>query len=180
MESSPENCGIKSLVESLLFVSGEPLSLSQMGRILGVSGPVLEPVLASLAEEYQARGFRLQRQGDQVQMVTAPEAAPYVERLLVMEGRGQLSRAALETLAIIAYRQPMTRAGIEAVRGVNSDRALDSLEARGLVAEVGRLPTVGRPVLFGTTLQFLEHFGLESLEQLPPLAEEKGIQEDIP
>jgi segregation and condensation protein B len=104
-----------------------------------------------------------------VQLVTAPDAGPYVERFLGLESRQRLSGAALESLAIIAYKQPMTRAGVEQVRGVNSDGAIGSLIARGLVEEVGRAPGPGRPALLGTTLRFLEHFGLSKPEDLPPL-----------
>jgi segregation and condensation protein B len=104
-------------------------------------------------------------------MVTAPEAAALVERFLGLAGAQALSRAALETLAIIAYRQPVTRAAIEAIRGVNSDYAVSVLLQRGLIEEVGRLETVGRPALLGTTFEFLQQLGLERLEDLPPLPE---------
>jgi hypothetical protein len=104
-----------------------------------------------------------------VQLVTDPDFGPYVERFLGLESRQRLSGAALESLAIIAYKQPMTRAGVEQVRGVNSDGAIGSLIARGLVEEVGRAPGPGRPALLGTTLRFLEHFGLGKPSDLPPL-----------
>lgn len=126
----------------------------------------------ALAVQLADRGIRLQRHGDQVQLVTAPEAAAAVERFLGLEGAVRLSSAALETLAVIAYRQPVTRAQIEQVRGVSADRAIATLLAHGLIEEVGRLETVGRPALFGTTVEFLEHFGLQSLADLPPLPEE--------
>lgn len=131
----------------------------------------------ALAVQLADRGIRLQRHGDQVQLVTAPEAAPAVERFLGLEGAVRLSSAALETLAVIAYRQPVTRAQIEQVRGVSADRAIATLLAHGLIEEVGRLETVGRPALFGTTVEFLEHFGLQSLADLPPLPEEPELDD---
>jgi len=102
-------------------------------------------------------------------LVSAPEAAPYVERFLGLSLSGKLSAAALETLAIIAYKQPITRPQIEAIRGVNSDGALRTLMSKGLIEEVGRLDSVGHPILFGTTFEFLQYFGLSSLSELPPL-----------
>lgn len=104
-------------------------------------------------------------------MVTAPEAADYVRRFLGLELTGKLSPAALETLAVVAYRQPATRADIEAVRGVNSDSVLRTLINRGMIEEQGRLDKAGRPIVYGTTFEFLQHFGLAALEQLPPLGE---------
>jgi segregation and condensation protein B len=112
---------------------------------------------------------RLQRSGARVQLVSAPEVASYIERFLGLELHGRLSPAALESLAIVAYQQPVTRAGVEAVRGVNSDSVLRTLVSKGLIEEVGRMDTVGRPILYGTTFDFLQFFGFESLEDLPPL-----------
>lgn len=160
---------LSRLVESLLFVSDGPLELERMQQILEVERGDLDAAVAALTESYKNRGISLQRKGEALQLATAPEAAPYVDRLLGIQQSVRLSSAALETLAIVAYRQPITRAAIETVRGVNCDRALSTLQARGLVCEVGRLETIGRPMLFGTTFEFLEYFGLESLEQLPPL-----------
>src|SRR5437588_7803205 len=117
--------------------------------------------------EGQGRGIRVQRLGEQVQLVTAPENARYVAALLGLPMTARLTTAATETLAVISYRQPITRAQIEAVRGVNSDRSLASLIQHGLVAEIGRAQTVGRPALFATTPEFLQQFGLTSLQQLP-------------
>ena len=121
--------------------------------------------------------MRLQRSGNRVQLVTAPELAPSVERFLGLEARARLSRAALETLAIIAYRQPITRPKIESIRGVGSDSVLRTLLSVGLIEEVGRAPTVGRPILYSTTFEFLQHFGLRSLEELPALDESLGGEE---
>jgi segregation and condensation protein B len=113
--------------------------------------------------------LRLQRADSVVQLVSAPESGPYVERFLGLEAKQRLSSAALESLAIVAYKQPVTRAMVEQIRGVNSDGAIASLIARGLIEETGRAPGPGRPALFSTTMKFLEHFGLKDPAQLPPL-----------
>ena len=161
---------LPAMIESLLFVADEPIEIGTLARSLGVTRQRVEKTLEALAADVDGRGLLVQRQGDRVQLVTAPDAAPYIEQFLEVD-YGRLSRAALETLAIIAYRQPITRAGIEAVRGVNSDQAVATLLARGLIEEVGRAPGPGRPVLFGTTMRFLEYFGLRRPEDLPPLPE---------
>lgn len=148
-----------------------PVELARLQRALDLDRPALEDALARLAESYQTRGVRLQRKGDSVTLVSAPEAAEHVERFLGLGDGARLSGPALETLAIVAYRQPVTRMQIEAIRGVGADYAIRMLQARSLIQEVGRLDTVGRPVLFGTTFEFLQYFGLESLGQLPALPE---------
>jgi segregation and condensation protein B len=155
--------------ESLLFVSGRPLEYTELRKLLDVDNTRLASILETLAEQLEShgRGIRLQRMGSQVQLVTAPENARYIAALLGLPMTAKLTTAAMETLAVIAYRQPMTRAQIEAVRGVNSDRALTSLIQHGLVAEVGRAQTVGRPALFATTPDFLQQFGLTNLNELP-------------
>ena len=160
------------MLESLLFVAEEPVELAVLGRSLHLSEREVEEALASLAEDCRQRGIRIQRSGNLVQMATAPEASRYVENFLNMDHHQRLSTAGLETLAIIAYKQPITRAGIEAVRGVNSDGAVATLLARDLIEEVGRAHSPGRPVLFGTTVRFLEYFGLERPEDMPPLPED--------
>ena len=162
---------LASLVESLLFVAAEPVAVSRLASALDVSEAEVEQALEQLSQAYRERGLRLQRKGQQVQLTTAPESAPYVERFLGLNGRvsSRLSPAALETLAIIAYRQPITRIQIEAVRGVSCDGVLRTLLNWGLIEEVGRLEQVGRPILYGTTFAFLQYFGLEGLHQLPPL-----------
>jgi segregation and condensation protein B len=163
---------VKATLESLLFVAQEPVELAVLARSLHLKEEEVEDALDSLAGDCRQRGLRIQRSGDLVQMATAPESARYVENFLNMDHHQRLSTAGLETLAIIAYKQPITRAGVEAVRGVNSDGAVATLLARDLVEEVGRAHTPGRPVLFGTTVRFLEHFGLERPEDLPPLPED--------
>lgn len=161
--------------ESLLFVAGRPLEYTELRKLLDVDDTRLTNMLQMLAEqlESQGRGIRLQRLESQVQLVTAPENARYIAALLGLPMTAKLTSAAMETLAVISYRQPMTRAQIEAVRGVNSDRALVSLLQHSLVAEVGRAPTVGRPALFATTSEFLHQFGLTSLSELPHIEQAK-------
>ena len=171
MSPEPPFDSLKLAVESILFVADEPVELSVLARVAGARPEEVAQAVEAIAAECQGRGVRVQRTGSAVQMVTAPEAAPYVERFLGVEEDHRLSHAALETLAIIAYKQPITRSAIEAIRGVNCDRALASLRAGGLVAEVGRASGVGRPYLYGTTFRFLEHFGLEKPADLPPLPE---------
>ena len=161
---------LKAQIESLLFVAGEPVSCSRLAAVLQVDGSRVEEALAELEAEYQGRGFRLQRKGERAQLVTAPEAAEAVRVLLGLELSSKVSPAALETLAIVAYRQPVTRSQIESVRGVNSDSVLRTLVTRGLVEEQGRLEQAGRPIIYGTTFEFLQQFGLTRLEQLPPLS----------
>lgn len=167
--SNQQALPVKSLIESLLFVADEPISVGRLAAILETNPDQVEQALQDLAREYEQRGVRLQQKRKRVQMVTAPEAAEYVRRFLGLEIGGKLSPAALETLAIIAYRQPATRAEIEAVRGVSSDSVLRTLINRGLIEEQGRLEQVGRPIIYGTTFEFLQQFGLASLGQLPPL-----------
>ncbi len=157
------------LVESLLFVAGEPVSVAQLARALEAPGDAVEAALEQLTADCRARGLRVQRHGDQVQLVSAPEAARAVGRFLGVQASGRLSSAALEVLAIIAYRQPLTRAQVDAIRGVDSSGTIRALLARDLVAEAGRLETVGRPILYTTTPAFLQQFGLTNLADLPPL-----------
>src|SRR3989449_6579214 len=160
---------IAAAIESLLFVSGRPLEYIELRKLLDIDDKRLASGLRVLADnlESQGRGIRLQRLGEHVQLVTAPENARYVAALLGLPMTAKLTMAAMETLAVVSYRQPATRAQIEAIRGVNSDRALASLIQHGLVAEIGRAQTVGRPILFATTAEFLQQFGLTALDQLP-------------
>jgi segregation and condensation protein B len=160
---------LKLIVESVLFVADEPVDVGALARIADSPLEHVQAAVDALAADCHGRGVRLQRTQSAVQMVSAPEATTYVERYLGVEEDHRLSHASLETLAIIAYKQPITRQAIEAIRGVNCDRALASLRARGLITEVGRAGSAGRPYLFGTTFRFLEYFGLEKPEDLPPL-----------
>jgi segregation and condensation protein B len=156
-----------AIIESLLFVANGPVPLEQIQKTLDIPTSDIEAALLALDRAYTGRGLRVQRKGADVQLTTAPESAPYVERFLGLQLSSKLSGAALEALAVVAYRQPVTRAQVEAVRGVNSDGVLNTLLARGLVSEVGRLEAAGRPILFGTTFEFLQYFGLKDLRQLP-------------
>jgi len=160
---------LEALVESLLFVADEPVPVAQLANALEVNPREVEAALAALAETYAARGLRLQRSKDKVQLTTAPAAAEKVQRFLGLAATAPLTRAALETLAIIAYQQPVTRPHIEAVRGVNSDSVLKNLLSKGLIEEAGRSEGPGRPVLYATTPEFLQHFGLAAVTELPPL-----------
>ncbi len=160
---------LESAIEALLFVAAAPVSVNQLAEILGLSQQEIGQGLRNLDELYKnGRGIRIQKHDNRYQLTTAPELAEIIEKYLGLEATAKLSRAALETLAIVAYRQPITRPGIDAVRGVNSDGVLKSLLSKGLVQEVGRAEGPGRPILFGTTADFLQHFGLSSLEELPP------------
>lgn len=157
------------IVEGLLFVASEPVAVSELARASNLAPDTVELVLAELQQHYRSRGIRLQRHGDQVQLVSAPEIAAYAERFLGVQADSRLSNAALEVLAIIAYRQPITRAQVDAVRGVDSSGVIRALLARGLIAEAGRLEAVGRPILFATTAEFLRQFGLSALNELPQI-----------
>jgi segregation and condensation protein B len=161
-------------IESILFVASGAVTVAQVAAALETSTADVEKGLSELIEQYQDRGLRLQRHQQYIQITTAPESAPVVERFLGMEATARLSRAGLETLSIVAYEQPVTRPEIDAVRGVNSDGALKSLLGKGLIQEAGRAERPGRPILYVTTSDFLAHFGLNSLTDLPPLNLEAG------
>lgn len=160
-----------ALYEALLFIAERPLSTAELAELSGVPGLQAEAELAALAERLadDARGLRIQHHGDAWQLVTAPEVGARLATYAARE-EARLSPAALEALAVIAYRQPCTRGDVERIRGVDSDYVIRSLLHRRLVVEVGRRDTPGRPVLFGTTFTFLERFGLTSLDDLPPLS----------
>ena len=165
-------------LEALLFVAAGAVPPLQLASALNLPLRTIENYLdileSRLASDTYPRGLRLQRHHGRVQLTTAPETAEDVERFLGLESTSKLSRAALETLAIIAYQQPVTRPEIDAVRGVSSDGVLKSLLSKGLVQEIGRAERPGRPILYVTTSDFLQHFGLNSLEELPPLSTELG------
>ncbi|KPL74332.1 transcriptional regulator [Ornatilinea apprima] len=164
---------IRNAIEALLYVAAGPVSPGQLAETLAIKVKEAEEQLKALEVEYQAqRGLRLQWHAGRVQITTAPEYADLVEKFLGLDATQKLSRAALETLAIIAYRQPVTRPGVDAIRGVNSDGVMRSLLSKGLVEEVGRADGPGRPILYGTTADFLQYFGLGSLGELPPFEEE--------
>jgi segregation and condensation protein B len=163
---------IKPIVESLLFAAGAPVALRRLAEVIGVAQAEVKPALALLQEEYGApgRGLALAEVAGGYQLRTVAEYADYV-KTLIREKPNRLSRAALETLAIIAYRQPITKAEIEVVRGVDADGVLNSLLTKKLIRVMGRKDVPGRPWVYGTTPQFLELFGLNDLSSLPPLPE---------
>jgi segregation and condensation protein B len=169
---------LKALIESLLFVADRPVTAEHLATALDVPEEEVEAALQALREEYQERGIRIQQKGERLQLVSAPEAGPHIERFLGLEISGRLSTAALEALSIVAYRQPVTRAQVEAIRGVHSDSVLRSLVRRGLIVEIARAESVGRPILYGTTFEFLQQFGLQSMQDLPGWQElERALQE---
>jgi segregation and condensation protein B len=172
-DADEDGVALTTLLESLLFVASEPVEPRQLAQTLAQPLEVIELGLAELADYYQRslRGLRLQRFKDKVQLVTAPIAAPFIETFLNLDNSTRLSSPALETLAVIAYRQPVTRAQIEAVRGVDCAGVLRSLVQRGLVADVGRMEGAGRPILYGVTELFMQHFGLMEMTELPALEE---------
>src|SRR6266508_2171385 len=157
-------------LEALLFVAAEPATIAQLATVLDVAPSVIERGLNELDAQLSSRGLRLQRHTGRVQLTTAPQLAELIERFLGLEATTHLSRAALETLAIIAYQQPVTRPQIDSIRGVNSDSMMKSLLSKGLILESGRADGPGRPILYSTTPEFLQHFGLNSILEMPPLA----------
>ncbi|MGQ9554930.1 MAG: SMC-Scp complex subunit ScpB [Anaerolineae bacterium] len=160
---------LESRIEALIFVAGEPLSTETLARTLECSREEVDQALTRLQQALQGRGLRLTRQGDLVQMTTAPAAAADVRRYLQSGQQTSLSTAALECLAVIAYHQPVTRMQIESIRGVNCDSSLKTLLRLGLVMELDRLDQPGRPITYGTTTAFLRLFGISDLSELPPL-----------
>lgn len=159
------------IVEAILFVTGNAVEKREICRALEITEPELEETLDALESGYDfdRRGLRLLRFGQHVQLATRPDYAPYVEKLLQPVQKQSLSQAIMETLAVIAYRQPVTKAEIEQVRGVKCDYSVQSLVSKGLIEEVGRKEALGRPILYGTTDAFLRHFCISSLSELPEI-----------
>ncbi len=164
---------LKGRIEAILFVSGEAVSVKDLAKALQTDEKEVRSTLKELRDEYDygQRGVLLKRFGDKVQMATRPLYAGDVVRLLQPVQQQSLSQAAMETLAVVAYKQPVTRAEVEQIRGVKCDYSLQSLMNKGLIREAGRKDTIGRPILFCTTDEFLGHFGLEDLNELPPMPE---------
>ena len=160
---------VNALVEAILFVSPEPLTADQIANLLEITPRLVKKALEDIDTLYQGRGIRLQYHKRKIQITTAPEAAPILEKMLELETTSTLSQAALETLSIVAYQQPITRPQIDAIRGVNSDGVLRTLLNKGLIDDVGRADGPGRPILYSTTPDFLKYFGLSSYDELPPL-----------
>ena len=168
---------VKQIVENLLFVAREPLAVKEMKKIIGVDAKTVEDLMEELISQYNDRGLQIMRIAGGYQLCTRAEYAEYVDAVLNAPIEAYLSPASMETLSIVAYRQPITRLDIERIRGVNCDSVLLTLLDRSLIAEVGRGEGVGRPILYGTTEPFLKHFGLESIKELPPLPALGGREE---
>ena len=160
---------LKASLEALLFVAPVAITPSQLASALEVPESEVEAGLKLLAADFQERGLRLQRHAGRLQLTTAPEQSEVIERFLGLEITSHLSRAALETLSIVAYQQPVTRPQVDSIRGVNSDGVMKSLLHKGLIQDIGRAEGPGRPILYTSTAEFLQHFGLASLDELPPL-----------
>jgi segregation and condensation protein B len=176
--SEPISGNASARIEALLFVATNPVTPSQIAECLTLPTGEVESELKKLMLKYSGRGISIQHYSGKYQLTTAAEYAADVEKFLGLEITSRLSRAAVETMAIIAYRQPITRPGIEAIRGVSSDGVIRSLLSSGLIQEVGRADGPGRPILFSTTVDFLQHFGLRSLDELPPY--EIEVEEEKP
>ena len=158
-----------SQIEALLFIAPGPASINQLAETLNVKTHEIELGLEKLQALYEeGRGLRLIWHAERVELTTQPEMSEIIEKFLGLESTSKLSRAGLETITIIAYRQPITRPAIDAIRGVNSDGVIKSLLSKGLITELDRANTPGRPILFGTSEDFLLHFGLKSIKDLPP------------
>ncbi len=157
-------------LEAVLFAAASPVSYSRLSEVMGLKIGLIHEMCQALSNDYERRGagIRMQFLDAQVQLTTAPEASSAVETFLGLEATQKLSRAALETLTIVAYRQPVSRPAIDSIRGVNSEYILRGLLSRGLIEEMGRADSPGRPILYGTTQDFLLYFGLSSLSDLPP------------
>ncbi len=173
LEDRPTGSELVALVEALLLVAPAPTTIEELARGAGVEPADVVTALSGL-EADTGRGWVIQWHQDTVQLATAPRFSAHVRRFLRLDRETRLSAAALETLAIIAYQQPVTRVEVEAVRGVDSSGVLATLHGRGLIEVVGRLSTVGNPIQYGTTPDFLRHFGLRSLADLPALGRVDG------
>lgn len=171
---------IKSVIESLLFVAGEPLNIKDIYTNLELDRKTVTEILNEMIEDFQneSRGIKLINMDDSYQFVTKPENSEFIQKMLKKNKRQSLSQASIESLAIIAYKQPITRVDIDEIRGVKSESALQRLLERDLIKDVGRLEVPGRPILYGTTDEFLRQFSLQSLKELPSLDLYDGSGDD--
>ena len=171
VEASMDDREAKSIIEGLLFTFGDPLESKELARVLELPHKEVTRLLKEMKDEFDfnRRGIRLIKFNDSYQLGTRPEHHQWIKSIVLERNTKSLSNAALETLSIIAYRQPVTKAEIDHIRGVKSDRSIETLAMRRLVRETGRLDKPGKPILYGTTDEFLKYFGLESLDQLPPV-----------
>jgi segregation and condensation protein B len=181
-ESEDAQGTLSGRIEAILFVAGEPVRIEDLAKALNVTVRAVENEVIKLRDEYDfhQRGFTLKRFGHQVQLATRALYASDVVHLLQPVQKQSLTQAAMETLAVVAYKQPVTRAEVEQVRGVKCDYSLQSLMNKELIMEVGRKDALGRPILYGTTENFLAHFGLTSLEDLPPMPEVPAAEKPEP
>ncbi len=172
----------KNIVEAMFFVSDKPLFVNEIKGVLEeFNSQEIKDIISELAKEYEdtSRSFRIKEIAGGYQVVTDPSLAPWLKKLYKTSGSDRLSGPSLETLAIIAYKQPVTKPEIEAIRGVNVDGVLKTVIEKNLVRIAGRKETVGRPILYGTTSEFLQYFGLNSLKELPNLEEFNITEKDI-
>lgn len=171
--SESKELNLSALIEAILFIAPSPITPGQIAAVLEVSTNQIEAAISELdtlyAENGERRGLRIRYHRGRIQLTTAPQASQTIEKYLGLESTTRLSHAALETLAIIAYQEPVTRPQIDAIRGVNSDGVLKNLLSKGLIQEIGRADAPGRPFLYSTTPDFLGHFGISTLNELPPL-----------
>jgi segregation and condensation protein B len=169
-EETTHEIPLVDLLETLLFVAPGPVHTAQLATALDRSTAEVEVGLMELEQLLcQRLSLRILRHAGKVSLVSAPEVAGYIERFLGLEAASRLSKAGLETLAIVAYQQPVTRPHVDSIRGVNSDAVMKSLLGKGLIQELGRAEAPGRPILYGTTEEFLQYFGLPSIQALPEL-----------
>jgi segregation and condensation protein B len=172
---------LPAIIEALLFVAPTGVTVSQLAEVTERKNSEVEEALKVLEDRYTVSGgLRLMWHHNKVELTTTPEYGVFVEKLLGLEATSRLSRAGVETLAIIAYRQPITRPGIDAIRGVNSDGVMKSLLMKGLIEEAGRADGPGRPILYSTTSAFLQQFGLNSITELPPFDYPADVEESTP
>ncbi|MBP3648113.1 MAG: SMC-Scp complex subunit ScpB [Clostridia bacterium] len=173
-----ETTQLPQIIEAILFVAGEPVAINDLSIALGVSDMETIRAVEELerAMDEEKRGITVKRYGDHLRLETRAEYAPYVERMLQPVQRQSLSQTAMETLAVIAYRQPTTKGEVEQVRGVKCDYSVQSLLQKGLIKEVGRKEALGRPILYATTDKFLEHFGISDIRELPPLPDPQPVE----
>jgi segregation and condensation protein B len=164
---------IKGIIEGVLFAAGDPIAIREVGEIIGIDLRQLKRIIKEMTIEYEkeSRGIYIVEFNDKIQLSTKSEYSQYIKKLVKFETRQNLSQAALETLAIVAYKQPITKSEIDEIRGVRSDRAVTTLLERNLIKEAGRLEATGRPILYSTTDEFLKYFGFKNIDELPELIE---------
>ena len=164
--------------EAILFVSGEPVLIRDLAKAMDITELEMSKVLEILDKGLEERGLMVHRYGEHLRLETRPEYAPWIQKMLQPVQKQSLTQTLLETLAVIAYRQPVTKGEVEQVRGVKCDYSVQSLLSKGLIQEIGRREGLGRPILYGTTDQFLEHFGISDIRELPPLPKAE-LQEKV-